>query len=259
MDGNKVCPYCGRQAPSDAQWCAGCGKNIAMPPEPQQGGYQQPPPPGYGPQPGYQQPPPGYGPAPGTAGYGPRAQVQSSVQMRAESDEILGTWWAFLPLIAAALTILGSILGMVNPTLGFIVVIGLSLVSAILYLLLFYKLLSRQNKHFKREMGERSAIAAWFKERATELGRLQFIGPQLGAMESINQESQFKEKEHSIILIILLIIPLVNFIIMLYLLYIFSKYPFEHDQRWHHFTQNAQMAGQQMGVNIMMPSWKTLP
>jgi hypothetical protein len=179
--------------------------------------------------------------------------------MRTESDEIMATWWCMLPLIAVALTLAGSLVAFLNATAGAIVMGVMIVISALLELFLFYKLLNRMNNHFKREMVERSAIAAWFREKATEMGRLQFIGPQLGAMESINQEAQFKEKEHSIILIILLIIPLVNFIIMLYLLYIFSKYPYEHDQRWHHFTQNAQMAGQQMGMNIMMPSWKTLP
>jgi flagellar basal body-associated protein FliL len=192
-------------------------------------------------------------------GYGPRAQVQSSVQMRTESDEIMGTWWAFLPLIAAALQIVGVAVSFVNAAAGIIVMVLMAIISAILELFLFYKLLSRQNNHFRRESAERTAIVAWFKEKAQEMGRIQFIGPQLGAMESINQEAQFKEKEQSIILIILLIIPVVNFIIMLYLLYIFTKYPYEHDQRWHHFTQNAQMAGQQMGLNIMMPSWKTQP
>jgi hypothetical protein len=172
-------------------------------------------------------------------------------------------WWIYLLLASMVVLIAGAILvaiesmdktntdaGAILLTIGFVF-------FAVVSILIYYQLVKRQNEHFKREAMERAAMVSWFRDRAQEMGRLQFIGPQLGAMESINQEAQFKEKELSIIFIILLIIPIVDIVVMLYLLYAFTKMPFEHDQRWHHFTQNAQMAGQQLGVNIMMPSWKT--
>ena len=50
----------------------------------------------------------------------------------------------------------------------------------------------------------------------------------------------------------------VNFFAMLYVLYLLTKEPFGHDQRWHAYSQNAQSAAQQLGMNVMTPSWKTL-
>ena len=133
-------------------------------------------------------------------------------------------------------------------------------VVGILELVLFYKMLKDRNEaHFKREAILRSALVNYFREKGNETFKAQMIAAQLGTMESINQEAAFKEKDHNVILlVILMIIPIVNFFAMLYILYILTKEPFGHDQRWHAYSQNAQSAAQQLGMNVMTPSWKTL-
>ncbi|TFG57373.1 MAG: hypothetical protein E4H30_00875, partial [Methanomassiliicoccus sp.] len=98
MDGTKTCPYCGKLATADAQFCQGCGRSISSPQQayaeqppqqqpsqqnyqqPSQQNYQQPPQQG-----GWQQPPPG---GPGqmpigqSYGGGAKGQIAGAIQNR---------------------------------------------------------------------------------------------------------------------------------------------------------------------------------
>lgn len=234
MDGYKTCPSCGRQNPADAQWCSNCGANMAA----------------AAPGPTPTQAPPGPGPAP-SYGSAAKQQVINAIQSRTQTDEIMGMFWALFLLIAVVLMFVAAFLGVIGIILW--VVVG------ILELVLFYKMLKRNEAHFKREAILRTAMVNYFREKGNETFKSQMIGAQLGTMESINQEAAFKEKDHNVILlVILMIIPIVNFFAMLYILYILTKEPFGHDQRWHAYSQNAQSAAQQIGMNVMTPSWKTL-
>jgi uncharacterized membrane protein SpoIIM required for sporulation len=236
MDGYKTCPSCGRQNPADAQWCSNCGAGLAAAAP--------------GPTPGQAAPMPA--PAQTYTGGASKQQVINAIQSRTQTDEILGTFWALLPLIAIAVDIIISVL-----FIAFAIVGGI--IFGILMLVLFYKLLKRNEAHFKREAILRAALVNYFREKGNETFKTQMIGAQLGTMESINQEAAYKEKDHNVILlVILLLIPFVNFFVSLYILYILTKEPSEHDQRWHAYSQNAQAAAQQIGMNIMTPSWKTL-
>ncbi|MDD1746870.1 MAG: DUF4234 domain-containing protein [Methanomassiliicoccales archaeon] len=201
-----------------------------------------------GPTPTQAQPAPGPAPSYGSAS---KQQVINAIQSRTQTDEIMGTFWALFALIAVVVNIVALFLGWI----GFILMI----VFGVLWLVLFYKMLKRNEAHFKREVLLRTALVNYFREVGNTTFKSQMIGAQLGTMESINQEAAFKEKDHMVILlVILLIIPLVNFFAMLYILYILTKEPFGHDQRWHAYSQNAQSAAQQLGMNVMTPSWKTL-
>ncbi|OPY34090.1 MAG: hypothetical protein A4E32_00359 [Methanomassiliicoccales archaeon PtaU1.Bin124] len=247
MTSYKVCPNCGRQNPVDAQWCASCGNNITNVAPPQQA---QPQPAPYGQ--GQYQPAPGY--QPGQSGA--RQQIISSVQMRVQTDEVMPIWWIVLPLVGvlalvgfAAITIFWSGWGWIG------IVVGL-LLFLVLYAVLVYKLVTRQNEHIKREIVLRTAIINYVREKAREQYKEQMVAGQISTMESINQEASYKEQENNALLFtIMSFIPILN----LYVLYVLTKFPFEHDSRWHTFTQQAQYALSQVGVNIMTPSWKTLP
>lgn len=257
MTNYKVCPTCGRQNPVDAQWCASCGNNIAnvVPPQqwqqPQQGGQ-------YDQQSGYGQPQYQAGPGvPPMAPGNPKQQIISAVQMRMQTDEVMPIWWVLLPLIGVL--ILGGMMAVFIVTGWIGGLFGLlagGLIYCVLFAVLVYKLINRQNEHLKREVVLRNAILSYLREKAREQYKEQMIAGQMSTMESINQEASYKEQENSAILFtIMAFIPILNF----YVLYVLTKHPFEHDNRWHAFTQQAQYAFGQVGINITTPSWKTLP
>jgi hypothetical protein len=268
MNGYKVCPNCGRQNQADAQWCASCGNSISnvAPPQdwqqPQQNNqaqssydqsqYQAPPgqyqqPPAYG-QPQYQAPAPGY-PQNAPMG-GSKQQIANAIQMRTQTDEVMPVWWMLLPVIGIVVEVaLGLTMGIIGTILG-VVIVG------VLFALLVYKFVNRQNEHLKREVVLRSAIINYFREKGREQYKDQMIAGQIATMDSINQEASYKEQENNTLLFtIMAFIPLLDF----YVLYVLNKFPYEHDSRWHAFTQQAQYAAGQIGINIMTPSWKTLP
>lgn len=260
MTSYKVCPNCGRQNPADAQWCASCGNNITNVSPPQN--YQQPQQNYQAPPPQYQQPP-AYGqpqyqqgqPMPAGMG-GPKQQIASSIQMRVQTDEVLPIWWVLLPIIGIVVMTGLAIASVIIGGFGFIGSIAGTLLFALLYAVLVYKLVSRQNEHLKREVVLRSAMINYLREKAREQYKEQMIAGQISTMESINQEASYKEQENSALLFtIMAFIPILD----LYVLYVLTKYPFEHDSRWHAFTQQAQYALGQVGINIATPSWKTLP
>ena len=283
MDGTKTCPYCGKLAAADAQFCQGCGRSISSPQQggyeqppqnnqqqPQQGGYEQPPQ-NYQQQPqqgGWQQPPqqnyqapppygaPAYG-APGQAPYGygggAKGQIAGAIQNRNMSDEIMSGIWILWPILAIVIAIIiGVVLLVLIGWIGFIIAIPIGIV---LYALLNYKLLKRMDEHRKREMALRMAIISYLKDKGAETQRAQLISNEISALESINQEAMYKEKERTPVLwTIISLIPLLNYLVM----YIMGEFPFDHDKRWHAFTQYTQAACQKLGINVMTPSWSTI-
>lgn len=111
------------------------------------------------------------------------------------------------------------------------------------------------DEHRKREMALRMAIISYLKDKGAEMQRAQLIANEISAMESINQEAMYKEKERTPILwTIISLLPLLNYIV----LYFLGEFPFDHDKRWHAFTQYTQAACQKLGINVMTPSWSTL-
>jgi len=273
MDGTKTCPYCGKLAAADAQFCQGCGRSISSPQQggfeqppqnyqqqPQQGGFEQPPqnyqqppqqnyqaPPPYG-VPSYGAPPVGYG-----YGGGAKGQIAGAIQNRNMSDEIMSGIWILWPILAIVLGLI--VLVVLFLFIGFIgLAIGL-VITLVLYSFLNYKLLKRMDEHRKRELALRMAIISYLKEKGAETQRAQMISNEISALESINQEAMYKEKERTPMLwTILSLVPIVNYLVM----YIMGEFPFDHDKRWHAFTQYTQAACQKLGINVMTPSWSTL-
>ncbi|MCX6650146.1 MAG: zinc ribbon domain-containing protein [Methanomassiliicoccales archaeon] len=265
MDGTKTCPYCGKLASADAQFCQGCGRSISSP---QQGGYEQPPqnyqqppqqnyqaPPPYG-MPAYGAPPVGYG-----YGGGAKGQIAGAVQNRNITDIIMSGIWALWPIVSVILAVIIGIVIIIAfwatmDLAGLVIGAVVALVIGIFLLaLLNYKLLKRMDEHRKRETALRMGIISYLKEKGAEAQRAQLISNEISALESINQEAMYKEKERTPVLwTIISLIPLLNLIVM----YFLGEYPFDHDKRWHAFTQYTQAACQKLGINVMTPSWSTL-
>ena len=262
MDGTKTCPYCGRLASADAQFCQGCGRSISSPPQyaeqPAQQ-YNQPPQQG-----GWQQPPPSYG-APGQpygqSFGGAKGQIAGAIQNRGITDDIMSGIWALWPIISIILAVIiaGIIIGVLGGLMGLTVVLLGSVASLIIAILLCallnYKLLKRMNEHRMREMALRMAVISYLKEKGAESQRAQLIANEISALESINQEAMYREKERTPVLwTIISLFPLLNLIVM----YFLAEFPFDHDKRWHAFTQYTQAACQKLGINVMTPSWSTI-
>jgi len=247
MDGTKTCPYCGRLASADAQFCQGCGRSISSPPQyaeqPAQQ-YNQPPQQG-----GWQQPPPSYGQSYG----GAKGQIAGAIQNRNVTDEIMSGIWILWPIFAIVvgvilMVVLAIFIGLVGLVIG-------AVVTLVLYCVLNYKLLKRMDEHRKREMALRMAIISYLKDKGAETQRAQLIVNEVSSLESINQEAMYKEKERTPVLwTIISLFPLLNLIVM----YFLAEFPFDHDKRWHAFTQYTQAACQKLGLNIMTPSWSTI-
>lgn len=281
MDGTKTCPYCGKLASADAQFCQGCGRSISSPPQyseqpPQQ--YQQPPqnyqqpPQQYNqpPQQGdWQQPAPAYGaPAYGAPAQpygqslgGAKGQIAGAIQNRGMTDDMMSGIWAFWPILSLIIAgVIGAIIIVVGYASagsgGLIVgVVVTVIITILLFAILNYKLLKRMDEHRKREMALRMAIISYLKEKGAETQRAQLIANEVSALESINQEAMYKEKERTPVLWTFLgLFPILNLIVM----YFLGEFPFDHDKRWHAFTQYTQAACQKLGINVMTPSWSTI-
>jgi hypothetical protein len=256
MENLKTCPNCKRMVEGGATFCPNCGASFA----PSTGAgspdqYQAPP------QASYQQQwqTPGGGPRDAS----PEGMIREAVQMRGNTDEIINEIWAFIPLISVILVAAvaaGLAFITMDPYLIAGVVVVISIVAMVLIVILIYKLFNRNNLHIRREAMFRAAVVDYIRKRSTEKGVSEAVMSQIQTMESINYESRVYEPERSAALwAILPIIPIVGWIFMIIALYYLTSYPPGHDRRWHAFTQQAQYAGSQMGMSLILPSWRTLP
>ncbi len=179
-----------------------------------------------------------------------------------QSDEVISEIWLVLPLIGV---IGGAVLqGIFWVTGGFWVTliagVVASIISVIFFAILNYKLFNRNNQHIKRETMMREGIIDYFRNKGAEKGISEKISVNLSTMDSINYEGKINDDEHNAALwAILPILPVVGWIFLLIALYYLTKFPADHDRRWHAFTQQVQNAGSHMGTKVILPSWKTLP
>jgi len=253
----KTCPNCKRMVDENIAFCPNCGSDLSSVAAPGPSQYQAPPQ-DYSQQ-QWQTP----GPQPGPRDTSPEGMIREAVQMRGGTDEIMNEIWAFIPLISVILIIaVAAALFFVtlDPFVYIGVFLGISIIATVLIVILIYKLFNRNNLHSRREAMFRAAVVDYIKRKAIEKGLSQAVASQVQTMESINYESRSYEPERSAVLwAILPIIPIVGLIFLIIDLYYLTSFPPSHDRRWHAFTQQAQYAGSQLGMNLMLPSWKTLP
>ncbi|HUV25316.1 MAG TPA: hypothetical protein VMW26_07800 [Methanomassiliicoccales archaeon] len=253
----KTCPNCKRMVDESIAFCPNCGTDLTAAPAPGPSQYQAPP------QDYSQQQWQAPGMQPGPRDTSPEGMIREAVQMRGGTDEIMNEIWAFIPLISVILIIaVAAALFFVtlDPFVYIGVFLGISIIATVLIVILIYKLFNRNNLHSRREAMFRAAVVDYIKRKAIEKGLSQAVASQVQTMESINYESRSYEPERSAVLwAILPIIPIVGLIFLIIDLYYLTSFPPSHDRRWHAFTQQAQYAGSQLGMNLMLPSWKTLP
>ena len=185
--------------------------------------------------------------------------VNSAIQMRPRTDEILSGIWIALPIIAEILGfVVGGALLVIDVGLGFLGMFAGGIIATVVFAVLNYKLIDRMNEHSRREAMLRGAIIQHFRDKANlDPGVGQRISASIATMESIQYEAQMEEKEKSAAL--WAILPVFIGILILYPLYFLTKFTPEHDRRWQAFTQQAQYAGNEMGMSIVLPSWRTVP
>ncbi|NYT12563.1 MAG: DUF4234 domain-containing protein [Methanomassiliicoccales archaeon] len=253
----KTCPNCKRMVDESIAFCPNCGTDLTAAPAPGPSQYQTPP------QDYSQQQWQAPGAQPGPRDTSPEGMIREAVQMRGGTDEILNEIWAFIPLISVIL--IGAVSGILFITtsdvyLTYGITLGVSVIAVVLIVILIYKLFNRNNLHSRREAMFRAAVVDYIKRKAIEKGLSQAVASQVQTMESINYESRSYEPERSAVLwAVLPIIPVVGWIFLIIALYYLTHFPTGHDRRWHAFTQQTQYAGSQLGMNLMLPSWRMLP
>jgi hypothetical protein len=184
--------------------------------------------------------------------------VDSAIQMRPRTDEILSGIWIALPIIAVLLgLILGGALMVLDVGVGIAGIFVGSLIAIVVFAVLNYKLIDRMNEHSRREAMLRGAIIQHFRDKANlDPAVGQRVSASIATMESIQYEARMQEKEKSAAL--WAILPVFISILILYPLYFLTKFTPQHDRRWQAFTQQAQYAGNEMGMSIVLPSWRTV-
>jgi len=192
-----------------------------------------------------------------------------SIRARVQTDEILSIMWIFLPIIASIAAVIGIAIGVMFLVVGwwvgaaFVVWAGVIIalvVATVLFALLNYRLINRQNQHMRREEVLRGTLIEYIKSHSHEKNLTQLLSSQISTMESIQYDAKSRERETSAVLFaILIVIPVVGWIFLLYVLYVLTEFPYQHDRRWHAYTQQAQSAASHLGMTVILPSWKTLP
>ncbi|MGD0056855.1 MAG: DUF4234 domain-containing protein [Methanomassiliicoccales archaeon] len=200
---------------------------------------------------------------------GAKGQLMESIRARVQTDEILSVVWILFPIIASIAAVIGIVIGVMLWFMGWWVgavvvasvgVVVALVVAVVLFALLNYKLINRQNQHMKREEVMRGALIEYIKSNSQEKNLSQLLSSQIATMESIQYDARSRERETSPVLFaILILIPVVGLIFLLYVLYVLTDFPYQHDRRWHAFTQQAQSAASHLGMTVILPSWKTLP
>lgn len=193
-----------------------------------------------------------------------KKQIMNAAYMRTGTDEIISFGWLFLPIIgyAAYLTILMAMATLLVDA-GFFIfgimcfsIVGVIIVTSIIYFILYYKLIKRRNEHFKRDMMLEEGIIQFIHNRSYKTARVYEVSADLGALQSIHAFARSEENEKEPILwaILSIIVPFVS----LYVMYFLTKDPGMHDSRQSSFIRYASSALQKIGVNVQ-PSWQNIP
>jgi hypothetical protein len=211
----------------------------------------------------------GGGPQMAVGAVGAKGQLMEAIRARVQTDEILSVVWILFPIIASIAAVVGIAIGIMFLVMGWWIeaaivawagVVIAVVLAAVLFAVLNYRLINRQNQHAKREEVLRGALLEYVKSKSQEKNLAQLLSSQIATMESIQYDARSREHETSAILFaVLIIIPIIGLIFLLYVLYILTDFPYQHDRRWHAFTQQAQSAASHLGMTVILPSWRTLP
>lgn len=191
-----------------------------------------------------------------------KKQIMNAVYMRTGTDEIMSFGWLFIPVIGYAVYFVFLIATLLSD-MGFFVlgvmcfsILGVIIVTSIIYFILYYKLIKRRNEHFKRDMMLREGIIQFIHNRSYKTERVYEVSADLGALQSIHAFARSEENEKEAILwaILSVIVPFIG----LYVMYFLTKDPGIHDSRQNPFIRYSSSALHKLGITVQ-PSWKTIP
>jgi hypothetical protein len=239
------CPRCNVAVQPGTRFCPNCGYDlIAAPPVAPTAGPTTPEPAGH------------------SLSEQAKQRIIETINRRGQTDEMIPVWWVFLPILAILLSVGISLAGaFFNTAAGGFVTIGVSLIAAIVVLILIYKLLKRHNLHMAREANLRRGIIDFFKFKAEEKSAGSQVSQYTQAMEAIDREGLGSEKPQDAMLwTILCIIPIINYVAYILIAYWLTNFSPGHDRRFFAFAQNTQYAGNQIGMqNLLPPMWRPVP
>ena len=187
-----------------------------------------------------------------------KAQFSEAVRMRHETDRIMSIGWLLLPVLAVVIGFAGIILTFTARGAGLAFSFLLDIVELILAVDFWYFLISRRNKHFKRDKVERDSLIDYVRQSEALAGRSAEVATEIATMTTINGEATAEEREKSAVLWIILSIITLG-IAGLYVLYFLTRDPYNHDRRQQSFMQQTQSAMTKLGKVVVNPSWKELP
>ncbi len=213
--------------------------------------------------------------------------LRQDVRDRANTDKILSPAWVLLPLIAVAIGVLVATSALVlaftavssipiedlegfdplNPdfdlnipppsvsglpgALALISSFGLvgGLLSSLLYAYLLYILLSRRNKHFRRQSRFSEDFIAHLRSLTSKKGLDEEVG--LSNLERTAREMKTTDDEKSAILwTVLAFIPIVNVFAILYILYFLGKDFRIHERNEDGFIEDSGRILQNVGLEL---------
>jgi hypothetical protein len=232
------CPRCGSNVQPGTRFCPICGYDLAALPS-----EQKPPATGW------------------QSSEGAKQRLIEIIQRRSSTDEVIPTIWILFPILAVILAVVvGTVALFFNLVSGLVVFIAGTILAVVLIAILNYKLLKRQDGHMAREAALRRALIDYFRARGEERGVGYNVFQYTQAMEGIDRDALFREKRRDPLLWTLVVfIPIVGWILYAYMLYFLTDFNSNHDKRWSFFVQNAQLAGNQMGLVFVPPTWRTVP
>jgi hypothetical protein len=242
-----MCPGCGRQNPFEYNVCPQCGRAIDRPQK-------------------INSSPVGV--------FDTNSKINEAVRIRTQTDQMMEGIWYVLVILASLVALIGGAFasfeanthaadirnGIRGNYLSLIALgIILDIIAIIIYIIINYKLLKRNEAHSRRERMLREGVFDFLTMKARERGMEGAISSQMAAMQIVHSESNNEEVNQHGWLAVLLIVPVLNFFILVYILYILTQFNVKHDQRWFTFIHQSQAAGQTLGIAMVFPSWKAVP
>jgi len=186
--------------------------------------------------------------------------LRKDSELRSQTDRRISTGWVLLPLAALLLAVAASVVyglavfsssSTFSTVLGgFALIMGIGLVSEVLFLYFFYMLIRRRNQHFSRQQRFLSDLVTALRAVATS--KEVNIDPMLGSIDNTLRQTQVEETEKSAVLwVVLMLVPFISLIAMLYVLY-FLTADFPKHERWEDgVLSDAERALATVGVQFI--------
>lgn len=226
------------------------------------------------------------GPAPFSPGFhieGAKRQILGAIRARDVTDRKIPEIWVIIPLliIIAGVVIGGALMfmsmfdhyydmmnGIFTPDIlgdmlfGMMIIIITEIIALVIFGILAYMLVERQNEHFQREAQLRMGVLSYLRAAAGSPEREASMAVEIATINSLQVQAVQAERPHSAIGWALFVvlgfwIPVVNLVMLLYLFYFLMENISSHDVRWNMFWQQTGSAMNKLGHNTDPRMWYT--